>query len=758
MAQFPISEPVPRAIDGVNPSAWRSPSLASVVFVSLAAWLALGLCSPGGLRVAVAILAAAAVLFGSGQSLLWCFGGRAGRGAGSTLLALPVGLTVFAGLAQMAHHLGFPAWSCWVLAIVLALPGLGLACCQLRGIWFVPVSYGWLYLAAIVLVGLVYYLPKSQQDSVHSADGGMCWIYPDSAFHEAIVAVLPLAAPLRNPGLYSHEFAYHYGRHALAGWLVALFALTEGDSLARVLHMLGLAAVVLGGIRLGQASARTPQEKPLAGLMAVFLLFFLPNLTTVFMNQGDSCSRHPQGILPRSAATNELSRAVADSHLDHFLSGGSTLWAAVVALCVAALLSRQNEGAVETEDEFPVLPLVLSIFGIALNGVAGLACAAVVAGSALWSHRNWRGLAFAVAAVAFLRAGQYFTGLSHAESIAWVGPGGMVFALIRGALCAFFLLISFRGLCLLQFAWGTRQSKTALLLFLVANFGLYEVFFLQGYPLQILAVLLSGYAAAPLAAIIESLRSGGPSWSQAWAAVMLCFKRYSLGLLILAAVLLPPAWYPLLRHRGLEAIYGFSVLLPGVLFVTAGLYVFLARAVKTAWTPRPRGTAAIGCLLFLLSAAGTVRAELNWVLDYLGNSTALDAGRVRSLEFVRDCPELGSLAATTHHDIETASLPERSYGYAALSRRCMLLEGWRYGCAEDSPLLKEVMEDNGRLFATHDAGEARAIAAKYGVTHILLEPGQSLGFDVASSPWLRAVPNPGTLTILAVQGAAMADR
>jgi hypothetical protein len=79
------------------------------------------------------------------------------------------------------------------------------------------------------------------------------------------------------------------------------------------------------------------------------------------------------------------------------------------------------------------------------------------------------------------------------------------------------------------------------------------------------------------------------------------------------------------------------------------------------------------------------------------------------------------------------------------------LEGWRYGFASDLPMFETVVDDNRRLFATKDASEARAITEKYGITHILLEPGQSLGFEFANSGWLHAVSNPGTLTILAVQ-------
>ena len=39
---------------------------------------------------------------------------------------------------------------------------------------------------------------------------------------------------------------------------------------------------------------------------------------------------------------------------------------------------------------------------------------------------------------------------------------------------------------------------------------------------------------------------------------------------------------------------------------------------------------------------------------------------------------------------------------------------------------------------------------KYGVTHILVEPGEPLGFDVAQAGWLKRLPNPGSLEVLEV--------
>jgi hypothetical protein len=155
-------------------------------------------------------------------------------------------------------------------------------------------------------------------------------------------------------------------------------------------------------------------------------------------------------------------------------------------------------------------------------------------------------------------------------------------------------------------------------------------------------------------------------------------------------------------------------------------------------------------MLFLFSVSALARNEFNMAFDRLGDSITLESGRARSLEFLAACPTAGPFAATTHHNVEVALQPERSYTYAAVSRRYMLLEGWRYAGAAESKLLDKIASDNQKLFTTHDEDEARKIVDKYSVTELLLEPQETLGFDAEKCGWLHRLDNSGRMIIYQV--------
>ena len=67
-----------------------------------------------------------------------------------------------------------------------------------------------------------------------------------------------------------------------------------------------------------------------------------------------------------------------------------------------------------------------------------------------------------------------------------------------------------------MFARGTRTSKLILALFVLVSLGLYLLFVLQGYPLGILATVLAGFAAAPLAVVLHALSAEDAVWRDTW--------------------------------------------------------------------------------------------------------------------------------------------------------------------------------------------------------------------------------------------------
>ena len=271
------------------------------------------------------------------------------------------------------------------------------------------------------------------------------------------------------------------------------------------------------------------------------------------MDSGHLCSRYPQrSIFLPFKVSHELSTSLVNVPFEHYLYGGSVLWASIVVLTVASLLSlRPPRGPASARNTLPLAAMALSVLGLCLNGVAGLACVGVVAGSAILVRSwHWRALAFAAAGMAFFFLFRYLTGLDHVS--AETGQLTLVSWMVRtiqATLAAGGLLLSFRALAILTFAWATRPTKTALALFCLALVGLFIVFGLERYPLSILAVLLAGYAAAPAAVITRALAAKRPSSRLIWETAARCFKRYAFCLAVLAALQTRVAWYPFVATK-----------------------------------------------------------------------------------------------------------------------------------------------------------------------------------------------------------------
>jgi hypothetical protein len=724
------------------------------------AWIAFGLAGPNGPRVVLSTFAAAAVLFGFGRCLLVS---KACDGTTRELLALPAGLIAFSGLAQGAHHLGLSVWLAIAVALGSAPAGLFFAWRRLRAPCThgrrgrAPVAYGWLYLAAIVLVGLADYSRKGMCDAIAPAGGGMHWIYPDMATHEAFARLLAAGPQAASAALPAQPLVYHYGRHVMAYAESLALGLPINDAMSRSCHMLGLFGLVASAIALGRAAAPR-EERSLAGALAIFLVMLLPSLYLIVANLGDSCSRTPQVIFDVARIKTELGLGTSDVVFGHFSDGGSYLWAAVVALTVATLLATRETDAAAAPGALPLaalaVALLLSILGMALNAVASLACTLVVSLLALLqSAALWRRAVFLLVAAALFRGFQHASGLMSPTTVA---GGGLVLrdivaSMARLTAAAFVVLLCLRSWSILVFTWGDRQVRTVLALFVFVLAGLYAALWLQEYSVGILAILMSAYAAAPAARIMHSLRQGGAAWEETCVAAARCWKTYA-GIMGLAALLLlPAAWFPVVRKHSLDAAYGFTIILPLAVAGNLAIFLIAGSIASRKWLPSRRAAVSFFAIFTLICVLGLIRADLSAAFDVCGESVLIDAGRVESLKFLRDTTSPHAMVAATF-TAEAPQIPwrEKSFGYAALCGRYLPLEGWQTGYSLPQKELDILKQVKRTLATTRNPAEAREIVARYGITHILLEPGQSLGFAIAEAPWLTRVEAPGSMGILAV--------
>ena len=622
------------------------------------------------------------------------------------------------------------------------------------------VPLGWLYVLAVVIVGMTYYLPTSQLESVDFGRGGKQWTYPDTATHEAWATLLTVPKPpAGNPGFSAAGLTYHYGRHALASMISQFFLIDIGDSMWRIVFMFGLASLFAAAICLGWKTASSADQRPLSGLLAVLMIFLIPSLLMVLMEEGDSCSRNPHAVAILPGLPYEISLGTCDmAVVSHLQEGGSILWAGIVVVTIACLLLRADCDTTPSDQPgLPWLAALLAGLGLSLNGVAALSSTAVIVILVLAQRgKIHRRVGFVLVVLLFFKVCQYAAGLLHPNGTALSSdPRNFVMTAVRLGVAAFFFLFGAKSLSLLVFAWGSLRTRMLMALYLLASFGLFVFFNLQGYPLFILAVLLSGFAASPAARLWQSLWAERASWTDNWLTALRVYRNYLLAMLLLATLFIPFAWYPSLRRGTLRPVYDFSILILIMWFGSAVLLAVVRRLLWKTWAPSPNAGIVAISLLMAWSMSGVALAVVEHVFDLTGSAVTVDAGRTTSLAFLKQNSGPEILVGTT---FPPAALPPatktvrrgQSESYAAVLGRYMPFEGWQMAYALSTDQVEKIRSDKEELLSTRDMATAREIIEKYGITHVLLEPKQSFGFAIDKAPWLTTMKNPGTLQILKV--------
>ena len=542
----------------------------------------------------------------------------------------------------------------------------------------------------------------------------------------------------------------------MAYWL----RMPVADVTSRGLTWIGLMALISATIAAGRRMAIQLGREPLAGLLALALVFLTPSLQTLYANNRDTSLRHPLIVIPprwEVIGTNVWEGAYGLAAG----TGFSVVCACITAFTVVALLTE--EGAANGAVRRSCAVMAMAALAIDLNSISGLCCWGVGAGYCLvHAWRRWPTHVFLLTfAAGFLvwfhfsgfgfSSGRYMT-MKVAEDV--TTTYGRIYQIVRDvsllAAGGAFLLLGLRSLAILSLAWGRKEIKVVLLLFAAVYSGVFVTMTLQNKPVTYLGMVLSVFAAGPVAELLGQLGTGTARALQLWNDLQRTFRKYCAAVWVAEAVALVPTLVTIVRRRSVHELPGFSkVLIAG--FLLASIAYVLFRVLElSSWRPS-RGqvlvfAGGVAAVCFLGTLKGVVAAAADW-----GESTIiLDAGRTKSLLFAHDRLPANAVLATSRHEVPTRELRERSLMYSAISGRHLLLEGWIYFTVQGSPELPQVRKDNDELFATHDPREAWRIAQRYGITHIFLEPGQSLGFDFADARWLKRLDCPGSMGLLAV--------
>ena len=130
----------------------------------------------------------------------------------------------------------------------------------------------------------------------------------------------------------------------------------------------------------------------------------------------------------------------------------------------------------------------------------------------------------------------------------------------------------------------------------------------------------------------------------------------------------------------------------------------------------------------------------------------ISPGEVKGLKRLGELAARDERFATNKHDVDSlANKSGRSYAYAALSERPVLLEGYFDHTRIDSPAFNALLHDNDLIFTTTDAETLRGLAKTWNVLWLVARPGTDIALPKPLPPWLVQQQNSGDLRIYRIE-------
>ena len=717
-------------------------------------WVAVVLFTAGTLA-AVNFTGYAIVAFGAGYSIISLALPVSSR-IQAIVLAPAIGILAISALTAFCLRLGLPL--VWVAALWLAMMAAG-AWCFLRDralLSNATVAYGGALIALSALICAVYFLPGARDDAVLRGDGSFNWIYVDTQYFHAMAAGLKGGGnPPKAPGTATVELLYHFAPYTPAAAISRFTGLGLGDAYARVTRGASLWALVLSCFGLGTLLSLKANGERLGGIMSVAGLFFYGSLLSLFTDERNSSSHVTGAILFKIPDVAVLGDGGPFSHLilGHSMLHGLLAITSIMGLC---MVLSDSEAVLSWRG---LILLAMPALTVAMNSVAALYCLGVVAILLFWERfravRSW--LLIVLMFCLFLGAWKIM-GYAH-------GPDAMQ-ARIRTHLAWqwWTLALGFTaglGFRILGFRWISKPSKdslSALVLVSVVGLLLFSLLFELGnneylesnghlernmhfderYGIYFLQCMLSVFA-------FSRLRSG--FWHESershWIAEWLTVAKKGLTFLIALGALIAIAAYATHTHTGV-ASFRLKVFLSSLLLCAlVGASALMKRS--------RRYSALVSAVLMVVLLTGFVAWIAPWLNFGLGRmkmDVTLTPGEVRGLKRLTELAATDERFATNKHAVDSlASTRERSYAYAALSERPVLLEGYVYHGVATLPEFKTLLRDNDLMFTTTNPATLREIAQTWRVRWLVADPGTDVSLPKPLPAWLVEEPDCGTLKI-----------
>jgi hypothetical protein len=702
-------------------------------------WMAVVLFTAGG-WAALNFFGYALMVFAAGYSIVSLALPTTAR-TQVIVLAPAVGVLAISGLTAFWLRLGLPL--IWVPAPWLGLMAAGLLC-----LWRdrpllakSTVAYGGALVVLSVLICAVYFLPGARNDAVLRRDGSFNWIYVDTQYNHAIAADIKSGdSPPKTPGTATAELLYHFGPYAPAAAISRLAGLNLGDAFARVTRGASLWALVLSCFGLGTLLSLKANGEKFGGIMSVAGLFFYGSLLSLFTNEMNSSSHVTGAILFKIPKVEVLGDGGPFSHLilGHSVLHGLGAITAIMGLC----LVRRGREAVPTWRE--VILLALPALAVAVHSVAALYCVGIAGILLFWGRlggaRSW--LSIVLMLCLFLGAWKIM-GYTHGSDAALAtinqNPGSHWWMLVVWFMVGLgFRIVGFRWI-----SQPLRDPLSALVLASVVGLLSFTVLLEfehgeQRYGIYFLQSVFSILAFA-------RLTSGcwrGVERSQ-WMAEWLRLAKKGMSFLVACAVLMRIVVYAF-HSQAWRASFRLHIL-PGCLFILllGGMSALMKRSHRFSAV----GSATLMGML-LIGFLAWITPWLNFGLGRMKMDITLTPGEVQGLKRLGELAAPGERFATNKHAVDSLmALRERSYAYAALSERPVLLEGYEYKGVSALPWFKTLLRDNDLLFSTTDQETVRAIAKTWRVRWLVARPGTDISLPRPLPAWLVEQQNCGDLKI-----------
>ena len=660
--------------------------------------------------------------------------------AEALLLVPAIGILVISALTAFWVRLGLPL--IWVSAPWLGLAAGGVVCSwKDRALWAKgTVTYGGALVLLSVLICGVYFIPGARNDAALRRDGSFNWIYGDTQyFHSVAASIKNSEGPPKAPGISIEELRYHFGPYAPSAALSRFDGLNLGDAYARVTRGASLWALVLSCFGLGTFLSLKANGGTFGGVMSVAGLFFYGSLMSLFTDERNSSSYVTGAIL---FAIPTVAVPADGGPFSHLILGHSMLHGlgAVTAIMGLCLIQRER-GTFPNWREFMLV--VLPALVVSVNSVAALYCLGIVGILLFWGRlgeaRSW--LSIMLMFGLFLGA-WHIMGYSHSPDMAGATINRQPGMYWWWVVICFTVGLGFR---ILAFSWISQPSRNPLSALVIAS--------TLGLLLFNLSIQLDGnerygmYYLDSVFSIFAFSRLTSGWWRGAqrarWTAEWLKWASRGIFLLLAYAVLMRIVDY--ITHSNAWVVYDRTEI---VSLFLLGLVV----VGTSALAKRNRRFSAVSSVILMavlmIGFLAWITPWLNFGLGRMKMDVAISSGEVLGLKRLGELAARDERFATNKHDVDSsANKSGRSYAYAAISERPVLLEGHLHHTQRDSPAFTALLHDNDLIFTTTDAQTLRNLAKTWSVRWLVARPGTDIALPKPLPAWLVEQQNCGDLKI-----------